>query len=160
MLKNLNFPEYHFKYKKIEGKLFIWDQIRKQYVHSGPEEVVRQNLVEYFMQELDYPKSLINVEKQVKVNGMSRRTDVMVFNKEVKPLLIAECKAPNVAIDQSVFDQIANYNLALKVNYLVITNGLKHFCCKLDHKKGQYCFVNRIPLYSKLDSQIWNDYGE
>jgi len=152
MIKQLNFPEYQFKYKEIEGKLFIWDQIRKQYVYSGPEEIVRQHLVTYLIRELSYPKSLINVEKQVKVNGMSRRTDVLVFNKEVKPLLIAECKSPNIALDQGAFNQIANYNLTLKVNYLVITNGLKHFCCKLDQKKGQYCFVNRIPMYTKLDS--------
>ncbi len=150
MRHQLNFPDYTFKYKEQEGKMFVWDQIRKQFVLAGPEEIVRQHLVQYLIQELHYPKSLINVEKQILVNGLNRRTDLVVFDKSVKPLLIAECKAPGVMIDQAAFDQIANYNLTLKVNFLIVTNGLKHYCCKLDHKIGQYCFVNRIPLYSDL----------
>jgi len=154
MQTQLNFPNYNFKYKNIEGKDFIWDQIRKQFVHAGPEEIVRQHLVSYLIEELQYPKGLINVEKQVLVNGMYRRTDLVVFDKDVKPLLIAECKAPEIKIDQSTFDQISNYNSSLKVKYLLVTNGIRHFCCKLDYKTGQYCFQNRIPLYTKLDSEI------
>ncbi len=151
-MKNLNFPEYPLRYKIEEDQKWIFDIIRRKYLVAGPEEIVRQHLVHFFIEELAYPKGKISVEKQLMLNGMKRRTDVVIYDKETKPLLIAECKAPQVKITQDAFEQVARYNLKLRVEYLVVTNGLSHYCCKLDLKKGQFVFLKDIPTYSSITS--------
>ncbi len=128
----------------------IFDIIRRKYVALTPEEWVRQHLLHYFVEEKKIPASLIGVEKGVKVHGLVRRTDVLVYNKESKKTILAECKAPSVKIDQHVFDQAARYNLSLDVKYFVLTNGLETFCCSMNHELMKYEFLKEIPEFNNL----------
>lgn len=146
----LNLPNYSFKIKNRENKLYIFDIIRKKNVVLTPEEWVRQHFIHYLIEEKNYPKSLISVEKQLKVNNMIKRTDILVFNNLGFPNIIVECKASSISISQNTFDQIAKYNLKLQANYLIVTNGLQHFYCNMDHEKMQYNFLKTIPSYSKI----------
>lgn len=146
---NLNLPNYSFKIKNRENKLYIFDIIRKKNVVLTPEEWVRQHFIHYLIEEKNYPKSLVSVEKQLKFNNLVRRTDILIFNNLGLPLIIVECKAPNVKISQEAFDQIARYNLKLQAKYLIVTNGLQHFYCNMDHQKMKYNFLKEIPKYSK-----------
>jgi hypothetical protein len=143
----LNFPTYQFKIKSSENTNYIFDIIRKKYVVLTPEEWVRQHTLHFLIFEKNYPQSLIAVEKQLKVNNLIKRFDVLVFNKKGLPELIVECKSQKVKIGQDSFDQIARYNLTLNANYLVVTNGLQHYFCKLDHENQQYTFLKEIPYY-------------
>ncbi|HRW62678.1 MAG TPA: type I restriction enzyme HsdR N-terminal domain-containing protein, partial [Bacteroidales bacterium] len=131
-MEKLNLPTYSFNIKFIEQRKYIFDFIRKKYVILTPEEWVRQNFLKYLVEEKKYPASLIAVEKEFKLNNLSKRSDAVIYNKQGTPILIVECKAPEVKIGQNVFDQIARYNMVLNVKLLVVTNGLQHFCCKLD----------------------------
>lgn len=149
-MQTLNFPKYQFKIKDENGKRFIWDAIRKKYLALQPEEWVRQHLVQFLIKERHFPKSLIALEKGLTVNKMFRRTDVVAYTKNGQPCMIAECKAPQVKIKQATFEQIARYNLALKVPYLIVTNGLQHFCCYIDFATNNYHFLEDIPDYKDL----------
>lgn len=149
-LLNLNLPSFSFKFKSMENKLYIFDMFRKKYVVLTPEEWVRQNFIQYLMQQKKYPKTIIAVEKQLSINNTVKRTDILIFDKKGDPDIIVECKAPAVKIDQNAFDQIARYNLKLDANYLIVTNGLQHFYCKIDHKLKKYHFLKDIPDYDKL----------
>lgn len=113
-----------------------------------PEEWVRQHIVHYLIEEKKYPYSLIAVEKKLTINNLTKRTDVLVFNTQGLPEIIVECKAPSVKITQDSFDQIARYNLKLKANYLIVTNGLTHYFCKMDLENECYIFLENIPDYS------------
>ena len=146
----LNLPKYNFKIKETLTKLQIYDDIRKKYLVLTPEEWVRQNFVKYMVNELNYPKGLMAIEKGLKVNKLQRRTDVVVYNKAMNPMLIVECKATDVKITQETFNQIANYNIALKVPYLVVTNGLNHYISKIDFKDKSYLFIDEIPKFEQL----------
>ena len=148
-MQKLNFPTYSFRFKNSENKVAIFDEIRKKFVVLTPEEWVRQHTVMYLIEECNYPKSLINVEKQVKINGMSKRYDIVIFNSDGSIFLVVECKQPDVAISQSTFDQIARYNFTLKAEYLMVTNGLNHYFCQMDFEKEQYTFLKELPLHSK-----------
>ncbi len=145
----LNLPSFSFKFKSMENKLYIFDILRKKYVVLTPEEWVRQNFAQYLIQNKNYPKSIIAIEKQLNVNNLSKRTDILIFDKNGNPDIIVECKAPSVKIDQKAFDQIARYNLKLNANYLIVTNGLQHFYCKIDHVLKKYHFLKDIPPYHK-----------
>jgi len=112
-----------------------------------PEEWVRQNFIQFLLQDKKYPKSLVAVEKQLTINNLVKRTDILIFDNKGLPNIIVECKASNVKITQDAFDQIARYNLKLKANYLIVTNGLQHYYCKMDHDKSVYQFLNEIPNY-------------
>lgn len=112
-----------------------------------PEEWVRINTVQFLLKEKKYPKSLINVEKQLKLNNTVKRYDIVVFNTDGSIFLIVECKAPFVPINQLTFDQIARYNLALEAQYLMVTNGLEHFYCQMDFENERYVFLKEIPNY-------------
>jgi hypothetical protein len=147
-MESLNLPTYSFNLKLIEQRKYIFDFIRKKFVLLTPEEWVRQNFLKYLVEEKKYPASLIIVEKEFKLNNLSKRSDAVIYNKQGNPFIIVECKAPEVKIDQKVFDQIACYNMILKVDLLLITNGLQHFCCKLDLENGTYYFLKEIPDYS------------
>ncbi len=140
----LNLPDYSFT---IRDNTEIFDSIRKKYVALTPEEWVRQNFVRYLIEEKKFPKSLIAIEKEIVVNRMKKRGDIVVYNRELKPILIVECKAPTVKITQATFDQVARYNLSLNVEYLIITNGINHFCCTINEEKKGYIFVEKIPFY-------------
>ncbi len=143
----LNLPPYSFQIKNKENKLYIFDRIRKKNIVLTPEEWVRQNFVQFLIIEKNYPKSLIAIEKQLKVNSLTKRTDILVFDKNGLPNIIVECKSFKVNLNQNTFDQIARYNLKLNAKYLIVTNGLQHFYCRMNHQKMKFEFLNDIPEY-------------
>jgi len=149
-MQKLDLPEYKFKYRSEGSKTLILDDIRKKYVAMTPEEWVRQNFLKYLITEKKYPASLIIVEAALKLNTLKKRCDAVVYNNCGKPLLIVECKAPEVDVTQKTFDQIARYNMTYKVNYLIVTNGIKHFCCRIDFKKMNYIFLESIPAFEEI----------
>ena len=146
-LQPLNFPKFSFRFKNSENKVSIFDAVRKKFIILQPEEWVRQHCVQYLMTEKKYPHSLINVEKELTINNLKKRYDIVVFNTQGEVHLIVECKAPQIPIDQSTFDQIARYNLALKATYLMVTNGLQHYYCQMDFEAETYVFLKDIPEY-------------
>ena len=149
-MQKLNFPAADIKYKTENKKSLVLDIIRRKYVVLTPEERVRQYLLHYLVNYLKYPPGLLAVETLVKIHGLNQRADVVAYNKKGEPSLIAECKAPDVKIDNSVFDQAARYNLKLGVAFLLITNGIKHYCAHLDKKQGTYKLLKKIPFYEEL----------
>lgn len=150
MVKNiqqLNFPFYSFRFQQKDNKTFIFDEIRKKFVVLQPEEWVRQHVIRFLIEEKKYPKSLINVEKELIINGLSKRYDVVVYRNTGEIFLMVECKAPAVAITQTTFDQIARYNLSLKSRNLMITNGLHHYYCQMNYEENKYVFMKELPDY-------------
>jgi len=145
----LNFPSYTFRFKNSENKIYIFDVVRKKFVILQPEEWVRQHVVHYLINEKKYPLSLINVEKQLKLNGLVKRYDIIVFKADGTIALLVECKAPEVTVTQITFDQIATYNLQLRAEFLMVTNGLQHFYCKMDFDQEKYFFLKEIPDFSR-----------
>lgn len=143
----LNLPACKLKIKSSENKRFLFDVIRKRYVVITPEEWVRQHFVHFLMNEKKYPASLIAIEKQIRLNNLKKRTDVLIFDKSGKPEIVVECKAPSVPISQKTFDQVARYNLSLKAKYLILTNGLQHCFCQMDQEKQSCVFLKDIPAY-------------
>jgi hypothetical protein len=146
-MKTLNLPSYQFKLKQQGLRTQIFDSIRKKYVMLTPEEWVRQNFLQFLIQEKNYPSSLIAVEAGLKYNQLQKRMDVLVYDKQGTPHLMVECKAPEVKINQDVFDQIARYNMVFKVKYLVVTNGMHHFCCLMDYTNNAYQYLEQIPVF-------------
>jgi hypothetical protein len=146
-MQKINFPQYSFRFKSSENKTLVFDEIRKKFVVLTPEEWVRLHAVQFFLKEKKYPKSLINVEKQLKLNNTVKRYDIVVFNNDGSIFLIVECKAPSIEISQHTFDQIARYNLALEAEYLMVTNGLEHYFCQMDFPNERYNFLREIPDY-------------
>lgn len=123
--------------------------IRKKFVVLLPEEWVRQHCVHYLINEKKYPLSLINVEKELKINQLSKRYDIVVFNTDGSILIIIECKSPNIVITQVTFDQIAKYNMTLNAEYLMVTNGINHYYCQMDFENERYNFLKDIPNYGE-----------
>ncbi len=147
-MQKLNLPTYKFKLKSSENKTLIFDKLRKRYFVLTPEEWVRQHFIQFLVDEKKYPTSLIAIEKQLIINNRKKRTDILIFNTEGNHHIIVECKAPSIKITQDTFDQIARYNLKLKAEYLIVTNGLKHFYCKMDFENETYIFLKEIPVYN------------
>ena len=143
----LNLPEYQFSIKKQNNRFFVFCAQRKKYVSLTPEEFVRQHFIRFLIEEMNYPASLIAIEHQIDFNGMKKRCDAVLFDKDAKPQLIIELKAPNIAITQQVFDQVAVYNANLNVDYFMISNGLEHYCCRVDTKNARYEFLPDIPQF-------------
>ncbi len=148
-MQQLNFPTYSFRLKNSENKVAIFDEIRKKFILLTPEEWVRQHVVYFLIKEKNYPKSYINVEKLIKINDVNKRYDIVVYQPNGAIFLLIECKAPEVAISQNTFDQIARYNLTLKAKYLMVTNGLNHYFCEMDFEKEQYVFLKDVPEFGK-----------
>ena len=148
-MRSLNYPAYSFRFKNSENKVLIFDDIRKKFVVLQPEEWVRQHTVQYLILDKKYPKSLINVEKQLTINQLKKRYDIVVFNSDGSIHILIECKSPEITISQNTFDQIARYNMELKADYLMVTNGLDHFYCKMDFDKEKYTFMRHIPDFSR-----------
>jgi len=148
-MQPLNFPSYDFRFKNNKNKVYIFDVIRKKFVMLQPEEWVRQHVTHYILREKKYPISLINVEKQLKINKLVKRYDIVVFNPDGSIKILVECKAPNVKITQATFDQIAQYNMQLNAEYLMVSNGLEHFYCKMNFKEEKYTFLGYIPDFSR-----------
>lgn len=145
-MQPLDFPKYQFRFKSSENKTFIFDEIRKKFIVLTPEEWVRQHVIQFLISEKNYAKSLINVEKQLKVKNTIKRYDVVVYNTDGSIFLIVECKAPSVQINQQTFDQIARYNLVADAAYLMVTNGLNHYYCQLDYENEKYVFFKDLPF--------------
>jgi len=148
-VQKLNFPSYKFRLKNSENKTLIFDEIRKKFVVLQPEEWVRQHCIKYLIEEKNYPKSLINVEKTLLLNGLKKRYDIVIFNPDGSIFLIVECKSFKIRVTQETFDQIARYNLALQSQYLMITNGLSHYYCFIDFNNKSYQFLKEIPKFSR-----------
>lgn len=146
----LNLPKFEVKVSVQNGKPVLFDRLRRKYVIITPEEWVRQHFINFLITEKQYPENLIANEIGIKLNNTQKRCDTVVYDSQLMPLVIIEYKAPSVDITTQVFDQIVRYNMTLKANYLIVSNGLKHFCCKIDYEKGDYHFLEEIPVYSKL----------
>lgn len=150
MTDNLNLPPFEPKISEQAGKILIWDPVRKIWVTYTPEERVRQAFVSYLINYKGFPASHIANEQAIELNGMSRRCDSVIYDKTGLPKVIVEYKAPTVTLLQKVFDQIARYNLVLHVDYLIVSNGLKHYCVKMEYDTGKYTFLQDIPSYTSL----------
>lgn len=146
-MQKLNFSPYVFRFRNTGNRVAVFDEIRKKFIVLTPEEWVRQHVVHYLVQDKKYPQSLINVEKLLTVNGLAKRYDLVVFNPDGSIFLLVECKAPQVKITQSVFDQIARYNLTMQSELLMVTNGHHHYFCKMDYPGQRYIFLENLPEY-------------
>ena len=152
-METLNLPTYEFRTTERNGTRTIYDPVRQTYVRLTPEEWVRQHFVQYLIQELDVPAGLVAVEASFRYQGQPRRADAIVHDRQGDPLLVVECKAPRVSIDQDAFDQCAQYNLVLKAPYLTVTNGQTHYACPIDFDAQNYTFLDDLPPYDDLRSE-------
>jgi type I site-specific restriction-modification system R (restriction) subunit len=147
---DLNLPAYDHKIRSVNGKNEIYDSLRHKFVSLTPEEWVRQHFSHFLIDEKGFPGGRMVIEAFVPYNGRKKRCDAVVYSDSLQPLVILEYKAPNVEITQKVFDQISAYNFALHVNYLIVSNGMKHFCCRMDYKNHKVLFLPDIPDYNQL----------
>jgi hypothetical protein len=147
-MERLNLPTCELKLRHNGQKVEVFDVIRKKYVILTDEEWVRQNFVHYLIGDLGYPKALISLESGLKYNQLGKRTDIVVYSRDGSPFMVVECKSPLVKINQGVFHQAACYNSVLKAAYLVTTNGLSHYCCKIDQQEKKAVFMNGLPPYA------------
>jgi hypothetical protein len=150
LLTPLNLPPYPFKLTEQNGQLTVFDELRKKNIIITPEEWVRQHFVQYLIRQKQYPKALIKLEGGLKLHGMTKRTDVVVFNPAGERILLVECKAPSIAITQATFDQAARYNMVHKVQLMAVSNGLQHYYCSINHQTESYKFIEELPGYREL----------
>jgi len=143
----LNLPKAALKTKSVDGTTQVFGQVRKKYFVLTPEEWVRQHFIHYLNKEKNYPMGLMGVEKMVKYNALKTRADIILYTTEGKAKIIVECKAANVKITQDTFNQIAKYNFKLKVPFLVVTNGMQHFCCRMDYENNSISFLEEVPAF-------------
>lgn len=148
----IEFPPYTFRWKESDGQRLIYDVIRRRYVRITPEEWVRQHLIHFMMDQCKYPKSRISVEKKVVLQGMTRRTDAIVYDQAVQPWLILECKAPEVALRQHALDQIAAYHAVLRAPYLAICNGKELWIARVHVETGRWEALSEWPIWTEIPS--------
>ncbi|MBI2270750.1 MAG: type I restriction enzyme HsdR N-terminal domain-containing protein [Bacteroidetes bacterium] len=149
-MHKLNLPICQFRFQNKDGNVEIFDVVRKKFIVLTPEEWVRQHFIHYLINQKGFPPSLIQLEKPLNYNQLEKRSDIVVYDKAANPVVLVECKSPQISIIQDAFDQIARYNFSLKVKYLIVTNGINHFCCKMDYETISYSFIPQIPLYKEL----------
>ncbi|MCQ2258500.1 MAG: type I restriction enzyme HsdR N-terminal domain-containing protein [Bacteroidaceae bacterium] len=149
-MEQLNLPPCEVKIKKEGDMVKILDVLRRKFVALTPEEWVRQHFVHFMLDKKGYSPNLMNNEVALSLNGTNRRCDTVVYDASGKPKMIVEYKAPHIEITQKVFNQITRYNMVLEVEYLVVSNGMKHYCCKVDIQEGTFGFLNDIPSYEEL----------
>ena len=149
-MKQLNLPGFEFKSRTVAGQLQIFDPVRRKYVALTPEEWVRQHFVHYLIAHRNVPMSHIVIEKSLRVSHLAKRVDIIVFKGGMKPVLAVECKAPSVEVNEEVFYQILRYNMTLRVDYLVVTNGLRHIYCKVNYEHKNAIFIEELPYYEQL----------
>lgn len=149
----LNLPECDMRIKREGDTLRVFDPLRKRYVILTPEENVRQHFVNWLTHYLHYPAGLMGNEISITLNDTKRRCDTVVFSRTGNPLMIIEYKAPNVPVTQDVFDQIVRYNMVLRAKYLVVSNGINHYCCVIDYAANSYHFIPRVPDYQEITLQ-------
>lgn len=147
-MQKLNFSSYKFRLTKRKNQTYIFDPIRKKFVQLTPEEWVRQHILQYLILEKKIPICLINVEKQIMVFDIPKRYDIVVFKTDGSYFLLVECKAPEISITQNTFDQIAQYNLKIQAQYLMVSNGLKHYFCTIDVLQNKYNFLKDLPQFN------------
>lgn len=150
VLPDLNLPVYDVRTKEREGKTMVYDSFRQRYVRLTPEEHVRQQFAHYLVDAHRVPAGLVAIEQPVDVNGQTQRADVVVYDRQARPLLLVECKAPGHPIQQSVFDQASRYNLALGAPFLIVTNGHEHYACRIDRREGRADFLADLPMYGDM----------
>jgi hypothetical protein len=153
-LQNIDLLRFQEKiiFRKKAGQVFIHDPVRKKYLVQTPEEVVRQLVIQYLTAEKNYPANLMAVEKSLKINGLTKRFDLLVYNRDRKAFLLVECKAPSVPVSEATFFQIGIYNLPLRVPYLLVTNGIDSYCCEMDYEAETFTFLEEVPPYPALSS--------
>lgn len=146
----LNLPQFEFKVSNNDGKTLIFDILRKKFVVLTPEEWVRQHLIHFLITHRHFPKSLIKLESGVKYNDLNNRYDILVYDRAGKCCMVVECKSANVKITQKVFEQASRYNYTLKARYMIVSNGLQHYCCFIDHETKKVEFMNEIPEFDAI----------
>lgn len=149
-METLNLPAYDLRVTEQNGKRVVYDPTRQTYVALTPEEWVRQHFLQYLLQELDVPAGLVATEASFQFERQTWRADIVAYDRQGDPLLLVECKAPSVSVGQDAFDQGARYNLVLNARYLVVTNGLAHYACRVDLDAGTYAFLDDLPPYEAL----------
>jgi len=150
-MQELNLPYFEHKTRlNSKGKTEIFDSIRRKWLVLTPEEWVRQNFAMFLIDNKGYPASLMAIEKGLKVNNLQKRTDIVQYNRQGNPVVIVECKAPKIKISEDTFAQAAMYNLKMKVDYLIMTNGLTHYCCKIDNNTHKLQYLKEIPMFKDL----------
>lgn len=145
MLPVLNLPSYEHRITELSGVKNIFDPVRKKNVVLTPEEWVRQNFLRFLIEEKKYPASRMAVEKQLQVYGMNRRCDIVYYNGQGIPEMIVECKAPEITLNRESFDQLLRYNITMRVPLLILTNGMVHYCCKLNSQSNEFQYLTNIP---------------
>ena len=146
----LNFPPFEFKFSEEDGQRKIFDIIRKKHLVLTPEEWVRQHMVHFLIEYKQYPKGLMAIEKSIKMDGLIRRPDIVIYDRDLKPLMIVELKAPEIVLKEDVILQIAMYNKVLKSPFIILSNGIKHFCAKVNYIENRLDFLEDIPEYKHL----------
>jgi hypothetical protein len=149
-MTRLNLPPFEIKLRGTKAQPQIFDILRKKYIALTPEEWVRQHFVHFLVEHKGYPAALMANEIQLKVGEKTLRADSVLYSRDLKPKMIIEYKAPHIPITQKVFDQISIYNMLLHVDYLVVSNGLQHYICKMDYNDKKYLFLEDIPDYEEL----------
>ncbi len=152
-MEPLNLPPCEFKLSQKEGRHYIFDVFRKMPVVLTPEEWVRQHFLMWLVNHLGYPKGLIAVETAMKYNQLQKRADAVVYTKSGQPLMLIECKAPHIKITQQTFEQVASYNFTFKTRYLVLTNGLDHYCCRIDLENRKIIYLQTIPMFDNINQE-------
>lgn len=147
----LSLPEFDIKLRRnVDGQLQVYDPLRAKYVALTPEEWVRQHFVNFLISNCGYPSHLMANEVGLKHNGTLRRCDTIVYDDFAHPIVIIEYKAPTISINVNVFDQIVRYNMVMNVDWLIVSNGISHYCCHVNHENGTYSFLKNIPSYKEL----------
>ncbi len=146
----LNLPTFDAKIRKTSNGLEIFDPLRRKYVSLTPEEWVRQHFVHYLISEKGYPASLMANEAMIRLNSLTKRCDTVVYDNSLRPVVICEFKKPDIEITQQVFDQVVRYNIVLKVKYLIVSNGMSHYCCKMNYEDMSFDYLQEIPEYGDL----------
>jgi len=146
----LNIPQFELKIKEEEGKFLVFDIIRKSYFLLTPEEWIRQHFIHLLIDHYHYPKSLIKIESGLRYNNLFKRSDIIVYDREGKPFLLVECKSAEIKLTNTGFEQASVYNKTIKASFIVLTNGLSTFCCKVNQENGQYEFIKDLPSFPTI----------
>lgn len=147
----LNLPSFDIRLQRDDEGVKIFDRLRKKFIILTPEEWVRQHFVNYLINHKGFPESLMANEIGITLNGTRRRCDTVVFDKHGSPMVIVEHKASSIVISQSTFDQIVRYNMVLHARYLIVSNGMNHYCCRIDYDNMSYDFLKEVPDYADLE---------
>lgn len=149
-MEALNLPQTELKISQREGYSYVFDPLRRRYVRLTPEEWVRQHFVHFLIEHKGYPEGLLANEISLSLNQTTKRCDTVLYGQHAQPQMIIEYKAPHIQLSQRTFDQISRYNIVLRVPYLIVSNGLQHYCCHIDLERQAYQFLREIPDYKSL----------